>query len=216
MADHAEQPIGRRSGKRVGLLGGSFNPAHEGHLQISELALRLLGLDEVWWLVSPQNPLKPTTGMAPFAERLAAARKLAKPGRIRVSDFEARVHSRYTFDTVQKLQIRHRDCRFVWIMGADNLVQLPRWHRWADIMRCVPVAVFDRPTYSYRALAGRAAQRFANCRMNHGAHRTLADQSPPAWTFLWAANNPASASAIRAGQAHGQIRGQNRDHSDDI
>lgn len=187
-----------RGGRRIGLLGGSFNPAHGGHLKISALALRLLGLDEIWWLVSPQNPLKPEDDMAPYAERLAAARRLAGARRIRVSDFEARFNSRYTADTLGILRLRYSQYRFVWIMGADNLVQLPRWRRWTDILNTMPVAVFDRPTYSYRALAGRAARRFANCRMNHRAHRRLADQPPPAWMFLWAAHDPASASAIRA------------------
>ena len=187
-----------RQGRRVGLLGGSFNPAHAGHKKISDLALKLLGLDEIWWLVTPQNPLKPENGMAPYAERLAGARQRAGNRRIKVSDFEARSRSHYTSDTLKSLQKRYRNHRFVWIMGADNLIQLPKWHRWTEILRTMPVAVFDRPTYSHRALAGRAAQRFASCRIDYRARRNLADQSPPAWLFLWAAFDPASASAIRA------------------
>jgi nicotinate-nucleotide adenylyltransferase len=190
-----------RGGRRIGLLGGSFNPAHGGHLRITRLALRLLGLDEVWWLVSPQNPLKPDNDMAPYAQRLAGARKLAAGVPIRVSDFEARVNSRFTIDTLRMLRKRHRKTRFVWIMGADNLIQLPRWRRWSDILHTMPVAVFARPTYSYRALAGRVAHRFASCRMSHSAHRRLVDQPPPAWMFLWAANDPASASALRDADA---------------
>ena len=201
-----------RRGHRVGILGGSFNPAHGGHIKISLLALRLLELDEVWWLVTPQNPLKDEGGMAPYAERLVTAQGLidshGQSRRIRVSDFEARANTRYTADTLQLLQSHHRDYSFVWLMGADNLVQLPRWRRWRDIMQTMPVAVFDRPTYSYRALAGRAARRFANCRMNHRAPRTLADMPPPAWMFLWAAHDPASASAIRARNARPVDEGQ--------
>jgi len=205
--------MSRRSGRRIGLLGGSFNPAHAGHKKISDLALRLLGLDEVWWLVSPQNPLKPENGMASFDERLAGAQKLAGRGRIKVSDFEARNNFRYTADTLKSLQKRYRNYRFVWIMGADNLVQLPRWRRWTEILATVPVAIFDRPRYSHKALAGRAAQRFASCRINHRARRNLADQPPPAWLFLWAAYDPASASAIRAEKSG---RANSTDGTDDV
>lgn len=184
-------------GPRVGLLGGSFNPAHSGHLHISLLALRRLQLDEVWWLVSPQNPLKPVAGMAPYDERLASARSAARDRRIRVSEAESELNTRYTVDTLQRLRTRHPKHRFVWIMGADNLIQVTQWQRWHDIFRTVPVAVFDRPTYSFRALAGMAARRYARCRLKEHEGGTLADRDPPAWIFLWGSNDPTSATALR-------------------
>ncbi|MCW5752103.1 MAG: nicotinate-nucleotide adenylyltransferase [Alphaproteobacteria bacterium] len=187
-------------GRRIGLLGGSFNPAHEGHRHVSLQALRHLGLDEVWWLVSPQNPLKPAAGMAPFAERIEAARRVARHPRIRPSDLEQRLGTRFTFDTLRRLRQRFPRVRFVWIIGADNLVQLPRWHRWQDILRLAPVAVFDRPTYSRAALSGKVAQRFRACRLPAHQSRTLADRAAPAWCFIAGARHPASATAIREGR----------------
>ena len=145
--------------RRIGLLGGSFNPAHRGHLHLSLTALQRLDLDEVWWLVSPQNPLKPVAGMAPFPVRLDQARQIAAGHkRIRVTDLENRLgRSRYTVDTLKALRRRFPRLRFVWLMGGDNLVQIRRWERWAEIFRTVPIAVFDRPSYSAKALAGLAA-----------------------------------------------------------
>lgn len=186
---------------RIGLLGGSFNPAHEGHRHISLLALKHLHLDELWWLVSPQNPLKPTNDMAPFAERLASARAMARHPRIRVSDIESRLHTRYTADTLHALRTRFPQTRFVWLMGADNLAQIPRWERWTEIFQSVPIAVFDRATYSYRALAGKAAQRFAKQRIEGRNAATLADHKAPAWVYFHARRHPASASSIRARHA---------------
>ena len=186
---------------RIGLLGGSFNPAHEGHRHISLLALKHLHLDELWWLVSPQNPLKSTNDMAPFAERLASARAMARHPRIRVSDIESRLHTRYTADTLHALRARFPQTRFVWLMGADNLAQIPRWERWTEIFQSVPIAVFDRATYSYRALAGKAAQRFAKKRIEGRNAATLADHKAPAWVYFHARRHPASASSIRARHA---------------
>lgn len=186
---------------RIGLLGGSFNPAHEGHRHISLLALKYLHLDELWWLVSPQNPLKPTNDMAPFAERLASARAMARHPRIRVSDIESRLHTRYTADTLHTLRSRFPHTRFIWIMGADNLAQIPRWERWTEIFNTVPIAVFDRATYSFRALAGKAAQRFARQRIESRNAAGLADQKAPAWVYFHARRHPASASSIRARHA---------------
>jgi nicotinate (nicotinamide) nucleotide adenylyltransferase/ribosome silencing factor RsfS/YbeB/iojap len=187
------------AGRRIGLLGGSFNPAHGGHLHISRLALRTLDLDAVWWLVSPQNPLKPTDGMAPFGERLAGAGEVAAADRrIRVSGIEAELGSTYTADTLQALQRRFPHARFVWLMGGDNLVQLPHWRRWQDIFRAVPVAVFTRPGSSLKALAGIAAHRFARARVPPHASRRLASLPPPAWAFLHTRLDPRSATRIRA------------------
>jgi nicotinate (nicotinamide) nucleotide adenylyltransferase/ribosome silencing factor RsfS/YbeB/iojap len=187
------------SGRRIGLLGGSFNPAHGGHLHISRLALRRLALDAIWWLVSPQNPLKTAAGMAPFAERLRQAGTVAAADRrIRATDIETRLGTAYTADTLQALRRRYPRTRFVWLMGGDNLAQLPYWKRWQDIFRTVPIAVFDRPGTSQRALAGIAARRFARARVPLSAARRLAARPPPAWAFLHARLDPRSATQIRA------------------
>jgi nicotinate-nucleotide adenylyltransferase len=183
--------------RRIGILGGSFNPAHSGHLHISLRALMALGLDEVWWLVAPQNPLKPAAGMATFRDRLAAARQAAVHPRIKVSDFEARQGTGYTADTLGQLRRRHAGVRFVWLMGADNMVQIPQWKHWPRIFETVPVAVFDRPTYSYRALAGVAARRFERARRRGDGARSLVDCRPPAWIYVWCVRDPQSATALR-------------------
>lgn len=185
---------------RVGLLGGSFNPAHEGHLYASVQALRRLGLDQVWWLVSPQNPLKPRAGMAPFADRLASALAMARHPRIRVRDLERRFGTVYTVDLLRRLAA-WRNHRFVLLLGADNLAQLPRWRHWEEIVARVPIAVVDREPYSRAALAGIAARRLTACRVVAEEARGLAERSPPAWTFLRLRPHPASSSAIRAGAA---------------
>ena len=186
---------GRR--RRVGLLGGSFNPAHEGHLHISRLALDRLGLDELWWLVSPQNPLKPTAGMAPFGQRLAAARSVASDPRIRVTDIERDLGTRYTVDTIGALQARFSEHRFVWVAGADILAEIHRWKDWRRLFRTVAIAVFARPTYSFRALASIAARRFAADRVPENRARRLAAKRLPAWVYLRTPVNPTSATAIR-------------------
>jgi nicotinate-nucleotide adenylyltransferase len=142
--------------RRIGLLGGSFNPAHSGHRRISLAAIDALALDELWWLVSPGNPLKPAAGMAPFAARLASARLMARRSRIRASDIETRLGTRYTVDTLRMITRRYPRDRFVWIMGADNLVQFSAWRRWRDIARTMPIAVVARPGYDARAAAAPA------------------------------------------------------------
>ncbi len=180
---------------KVGLLGGSFNPAHAGHRHISLIALRRLGLDRVWWLVSPQNPLKPEVGMASLERRLAAAREIAAHPRIHVGDIERRLGTRFTVDTLRALARRYPGYRFVWLMGADNLVQLPKWRNWTGFMSLVPVAIFDRAPYSYDALAGQAARRFGGCRVR--TPRMLIRMRPPAWCFLRERLEPSSATALR-------------------
>ncbi|MEK0082151.1 nicotinate-nucleotide adenylyltransferase [Benzoatithermus flavus] len=182
---------------RVGLLGGSFNPAHEGHRYVSLEALKRLQLDQVWWLVSPQNPLKPVAGMAPLAERLRAAAAMARHPRIKAMALEARLGTRYTADTLRRLA-QWRDHRFVWLMGADNLAQLPRWRHWRAILEACPVAVFERAPYSYRALAGPAAGTLADARLSASRAAELAATDPPAWIFVRLRPHPASATAIRA------------------
>jgi nicotinate (nicotinamide) nucleotide adenylyltransferase/ribosome silencing factor RsfS/YbeB/iojap len=181
-------------------LGGSFNPAHGGHVHVSLLALKLLGLGEVWWLVSPQNPLKPVAGMAPLAVRFEQACRVAAGHRqLRVSDLEGRLRSSgYTVDTLKALRRRFPRLRFVWLMGSDNLVQIPRWERWPEIFRTVAVAVFDRPSYSLRALSGIAAKRFARRRIPVAAARRLSEKRPPAWVFFHTPLDSRSATRIRS------------------
>lgn len=194
---------------RIGLLGGSFNPAHGGHLHISELALKRLGLDYVWWLVSPQNPLKPVKGMAPLAERLRGAQAVARRHpRVRVSAIEARLGTLYTVDTLEALRRHFPATRFVWLMGADNLEQMVRWRRWSRIFHLVAIAVFARGSYVMRALAGKAARRFRRFRASPGGARGLASKPLPAWAFLPTPLNAASATAIRAARGEGKKQGQ--------
>ena len=200
---HARLPGGPRlrlgvlPPRRVGLLGGSFNPAHSGHLHVSREALKRLGLDEVWWLVAPQNPLKSARGMAPFDARLAGAKRLARDPHIRVLDLERRLGTRYTVDTVTALRRLFPKIRFVWLMGADNLSQFSRWRDWQTIAELLPIAVIDRPSHSLRASAAAAAQRLARYRLDErGAHK-LADCTPPAWVFLRGLKLPLSSTELR-------------------
>lgn len=181
----------------VGLLGGSFNPAHEGHAHIARMAIERLGLDEVWWLVSPGNPLKSNHGMAPLAQRFASA--VARAGRsMRVTDVERELGTRYTAEAIRRLSTRYPRRSFVWLMGADNLAQIPAWKDWSSIFHTVPVAVFARPHYLERALSGAASARFRDGRLPERAARTLARHPPPAWIFIHSRLVAASASAIRA------------------
>ena len=187
-------PFGDRSRLRIGLLGGSFNPAHAGHIHLSREAIKRLGLDAVWWLVSPQNPLKPARGMAQREDRLAHAMDIAADERgIVVSDIEARLGTTRTADTVRQLRRRYPATAFVWLMGADNLAQMPRWWRWREIYARVRVAVFDRSPYSYRALASAAAHVFMRV-----PTRRLLRCPLPTWSWAPIRRHPASATALRA------------------
>jgi nicotinate-nucleotide adenylyltransferase len=187
--------------RRIGLLGGSFNPAHQGHRDISLAALKYLELDEIWWLVSPQNPLKPVAGMASFAERMKSAEGMARHPRIRVTDLESRLGTRFTADTLKVLVTRFPSCRFVWLMGADNLAQISSWRDWTKIFHLTPIAVFDRPTYTVKALTALAARRFRRARRREAALKMLAASPAPAWVFVHHRLNPISATAIRAERA---------------
>ncbi|MDA0238466.1 MAG: nicotinate-nucleotide adenylyltransferase [Proteobacteria bacterium] len=183
--------------KRIGLLGGSFNPAHRGHIYISETAIERLALDEVWWLVSPQNPLKERAGMAAFAKRVADAKAVVGDRPIIVSEIEQELDTRYTVDTLRVLTNRYPEHRFVWLMGADNLLQLPKWKRWRGLFRLIPIAVFPRPSFSRRSLIGKAARRFARFRIPEFRAKSLASRRPPAWIFLRMKPDPISATGIR-------------------
>lgn len=185
---------------RIGLLGGSFNPAHRGHLAISLHALRRLQLDQIWWLVSPQNPLKPEKGMALLSKRMTAARALATHPKILVMDLEAKLDTRYTVDTLCKLKQKFPHTRFVWLMGADNLKQIPRWKDWQDIFALVPIAVFRRPAYVVGRTLGKAAQRFRRSWMPASRAKSLAGQVAPAWLVLDNQLNSLSATGIRQQQ----------------
>lgn len=181
----------------IGLLGGSFNPAHDGHREISLAALASLGLDAVWWLVSPGNPLKDANGYAPYGERLAQARRAAADPRIVVSDFEARKNLRYTVDTVSLLQALWPQIRFVWLMGADSLDQFHLWKEWRRLFAAIPIAVFARPGFERAATESEAAQAFATFRLDDGAISRLAGAEPPAWGYFGDTRNPASSTELR-------------------
>jgi nicotinate-nucleotide adenylyltransferase len=184
--------------KRIGLLGGSFNPAHDGHRRLSLHALRALGLDEVWWLVSPGNPLKPDAGMAPFAARLASARRVARHAPIRATDIEARLHTRYTADTLDKLVRRYPKHRFVWLMGADNLAQFHRWQQWRGIARQVPIAVIARPGYDARAHASPAMSWLRRAVRPAGQATNWTSWRLPGLVLLRFRPDPTSATRLRA------------------
>ncbi len=185
------------AGRRIGLLGGSFNPAHAGHREITLYALRALRLDQVWWLVSPQNPLKSSADMAPLGERLAEAREAMQHPRVLITTLESDLGTRYTADTLSKLCRLYPRTRFVWLMGADNLTQISRWRSWRRIFERMPVAAFSRPAYSLKALAGLAARNYLRKRVSVRSSGLLADLRPPVWTFLRNPLHPESASAIR-------------------
>ena len=175
-------------GLRIGLLGGSFNPAHEGHLYASLVALKKLKLDYVWWLVSPGNPLKSTADLADMLTRLGGAADMARHPRIRVTDIESRLGTRYTIDTVAALQRRFPGVTFVWLMGSDNLAQFPRWRRWQDIVAKVPIAVVRRPGSALASLNAAPVRRF-------GLAPAL--KPPPAILMLDGSRNPQSSTALR-------------------
>lgn len=183
---------------RVGLLGGSFNPAHAGHAHIAEVARRRLGLDRVIWLVSPQNPLKDARQSAPLARRMASARAVAAGPSMIVSDVETRIGTRYTVDTLRALRARFPGVKFVWLMGADNLATIHRWRGWTDIFGLVPIAVIARPGRLAAARTAPAARRFASARLPSSQALRLAEHEAPAWAYLRARLNHASSTAIRA------------------
>ena len=188
----------RHDRSAVGLLGGSFNPAHEGHREISLKALERLGLDAVWWLATPGNPLKDAAGYAPYEERLRVARRVAAHPRIVVSDFEQRRGLQYTVDTIGMLRALWPQMRFVWLMGADSLAGFHLWKDWRSIFSLTPIAVFARPDFETAAMDSRAARTFAAFRIDASRAESLADEEPPAWIYFEDTANPASSTEIRA------------------
>ncbi|HSF64543.1 MAG TPA: nicotinate-nucleotide adenylyltransferase [Paracoccaceae bacterium] len=184
-------------GQVIGLLGGSFDPAHEGHAHITREALKRFGLDAVWWLVSPGNPLK-TRGPAPLADRMARARAVMRHPRVTVTDIEARLGTRYTAQTLRALQARYPGVRFVWLMGADNLAQFHRWDRWRRIIEGVPLGVLARPGSLTPARLSRAARAYPQARLPQGAAPALGRHPAPAWCLVNLPMVDQSSSAIRA------------------
>lgn len=165
------------------MLGGSFDPPHEGHVHITREALKRFGLDRVWWLVSPGNPLKPT-GPAPLAERVRASRAIMRHPRVDVTDIEAQLGTRITADTIEALHRRYRGVRFVWLMGADNLAQFHRWKDWEYILDSVPVGVLARPGEQISARTSKAARLYARFRLSGRASHLLGQATAPAWCFV--------------------------------
>jgi len=190
------------NGPLTGLFGGSFNPAHGGHRRVSLFVLDALGLDEVWWLVSPGNVLKPTEGMAPLSARLASARAMSRNARIRTTAIERDLGTRFTIDTLRAIKRRYPKRRFVWIMGTDNLAQFHKWKHWRRIAREMPIAVIARPGYDAAALASPAMAWLRRWRQRPGQFVSGAMRSAPALTILRFDPDSRSASAIRAADPH--------------
>lgn len=203
MSDAPAAPLPMRAipphsdGLRIGLLGGSFNPPHAAHRAISLFAMRRLGLDRVWWLVTPGNPLKEGRALRTLHERMTAAKDVARHPRIDVSCLETVIGTRYSIDTILYLRRRCPAVRFVWIMGADNLAQFHRWKDWRQIATLVPIAVIDRPPDSFRALSSVAAQALKPYRIDERRAATLANRRAPAWTFLTGLKSTLSSTGLR-------------------
>nr|WP_272213921.1 nicotinate-nucleotide adenylyltransferase [Marinicella sp. W31]MDC2879867.1 nicotinate-nucleotide adenylyltransferase [Marinicella sp. W31] len=189
-------------GMTVGLFGGSFNPPHEGHFLVASLAIQRLGLDQLWWLVTPGNPLKSGNTLAPLADRLTMSEKRARDPRIRVSALELSLGTAYTARTIRHIVRRNKGVNFVWIMGADNLGDFHRWQEWRSIARTVPLAVIDRPGSTLTYLSSKAARTFDNARVAEKNARALARMRPPAWTFIHGPRSNVSSTALRQESRH--------------
>jgi len=185
-------------GMQVGLFGGSFNPPHAGHALVAEIALRRLALDQLWWIVTPGNPLKSKSELAPLAERLVLSEGVARDPRIKVTAFEAAQNVRYTADTLALVRARNPGVDFVWIMGADSLRDFHRWQRWRKIAMTFPIAVVDRPGATLSFLSSLMAKTFDHARTDEADAPRLARMEAPAWTFIHGPRSPLSSSAIRA------------------
>lgn len=188
-----------RTGLSIGLFGGSFNPAHAGHRHVADAGLRELGLDQVWWLVSPQNPLKPAQPSAGARAKTIDALNL--PYAMRISHIESRLRTRYTVELIRALTKRDRNSRFVYMIGSDNLAQMPLWEDWQDLFHLIPIAVIARPGETTKARLGRVARQFASSRIPETQAHTLKDRAAPAWSYLTLPLNPLSSSAIRSAES---------------
>lgn len=186
------------SGMRIGLLGGSFNPAHQGHRFISMAALERLGLDQVWWLVAPQNPLKSEDSLAPLKTRLAGADKISKEKNILVMDLEGPLGFEFTVDTLGFLKAQYPQTHFIWLMGADCLGELHKWKSWEKIMASIPLGVFSRPGYEAAALGGKAATHYKKYRVMEEKFKSLVVTEPPAWGYIGIEGQDISGTRLRA------------------
>ena len=182
---------------RIGLLGGSFNPPHEGHLHLSLLAKNKLSLDQVWWLVTPQNPLKKSFPPTPIQERFKNARALQLPAWLHLTELESTYGTVFTFEILRKLKIRFPNAKFVWLMGADNLVQLSSWMNWSEIFNSVRIAVFDREAYKYKSIFGKAATKFRSKRVSSSRALALWRNKFPSWVFFSSRKNNLSSTKVR-------------------
>jgi nicotinate-nucleotide adenylyltransferase len=200
MPDYLKRPAAE-PGMRIGLFGGSFNPAHDGHRLVALQCLRRLALDRVWILVSPGNPLKDHTELAPLADRVAATEQLMDHPQIDVTAFEAAQGFQYTFETLDYLVAAEPGVSFVWIMGADSLLSFDRWERWEEIARTMPLAVYARPGATFRATRSPAAVALAEFRLPEDKAAILADSRPPAWVYLRGIMSGQSSTAIRRAKA---------------
>ncbi len=186
------------AGQRIGIMGGSFNPPHEGHAIVAETAVKRLGLDQLWWVVTPGNPLKANGGLPPQPERMADARAFARGPKMKITGFEAELGTPYTAATLAFLKSRYPDVHFVWVMGADNLAGFNRWQHWKSIAASFPIAVVDRPGWRLKALAGEAAQLLGQARLGEAEARRLPTAQPPAWVFLTSRLSEQSSTKLRA------------------
>jgi len=191
---HAER------GMQVGLFGGSFNPPHAGHALVAEVSLRRLALDQLWWMVTPGNPLKNVQDLAPLAERIDQSQALAVDSRIKVTALEAAYRLRFTADTLELIKSRNPGVDFVWIMGADNLRDFHRWQRWREIVTTFPIAVIDRPGSTLSYLSSVVTKAFEHARVDEADAPKLARMKPPAWTFIHGPRSSLSSTAIRDGR----------------
>lgn len=190
-------------GMSVGLFGGSFNPPHDGHLLVAELALRRIGLDQLWWMVTPGNPLKENSELPSLSSRIAWSEAMNDDPRVKVTAFEARYNVQYTAQTLALVKARNPGVRFVWIMGADNLATFHHWQAWRTIAMTFPIAVIDRPGSTLSFLSSVMAKAFWQARIDEGDAALLPQLHPPAWTFLHGPRSPLSSTAIRAGRTEG-------------
>ncbi len=188
-------------GMRIGLFGGSFNPPHAGHRLVSEIALKRMKLDRVWWIVSPGNPLKNNADLPPLDQRMELCEQVAHHPKIAITGFEADIGTRYTYDTIAYLKARCPDVHFVWLMGADNLAGFHRWQQWQRIAHLVPIAVIDRPGSTLKAVSARAGHYLSEHRYAEGDASLLAAATPPALLFLHGQRSFLSSTAIRKGLA---------------
>lgn len=188
------------AGMAVGLFGGSFNPPHAGHVLLAEIALRRLDLDQLWWMVTPGNPLKSVRELMPLSDRIAACEALTEDPRIKVTAFEASHRVRFTADTLDLVKTRNPNVNFVWLMGADNLKNFHRWQRWRKIVETMPIAVIDRPGATLSYISSIVAKTFGYARIDEEDAPRLARMKAPAWTFIHGPRSSLSSSAIRRGE----------------